>query len=209
VGEVHPRPAHWVRGTSAAAARPGRPKDRSCLGEDRRRYADFYADYFRRNPVAQGVREHGLQVWVGPISYAGADAIQRDIQDLKAAIAAAGIGPGFLPLVAPSSAVPIRVDEYHDSEQDVVFAQADALNVEYCVVAEGGCTSRLMTPNGDDVRQHGPARHHARYREWAELTVEALNPASRCVRAAQPLPRVLGKLERPAQHRHPYGRSSS
>ena len=42
------------------------PRDPSRLGEDRRAYADFYADYFRRNPVASGVREHGLSVCVGP-----------------------------------------------------------------------------------------------------------------------------------------------
>ena len=89
------------------------PRDPSRLGEDRRAFADFYADYFRRNPVAEGVREHGLSVCVGPISYVGGAAIQRDIADLKAAMEAAGVQDGFLPVVAPSSAVPIRVDEHY------------------------------------------------------------------------------------------------
>src|SRR5438132_8424748 len=38
------------------------PKDPSRLGEDRRRFGEFYTDYYRRNPVAEGVREHGLSV---------------------------------------------------------------------------------------------------------------------------------------------------
>ena len=72
------------RGTSATASRASRsapsrrrdlvgPQDPSRLGEDRRDYAEFYDDYFRRNPVASGVREHGLAVCVGPIRYAGQD----------------------------------------------------------------------------------------------------------------------------------------
>jgi 5-methyltetrahydropteroyltriglutamate--homocysteine methyltransferase len=154
------------------------PKDPSRMGEDRRRYADFYADYFRRHPVADGVREHGLQVCVGPISYAGEDAIQRDIQDLKDAMAAAGVEHGFLPLVAPSSAVPIRVDEYYDSEEDFVFALADALNVEYRAVADAGLYVQIddayMATMYDTMVPPGTMRD---YREWAELRVEALNRA--------------------------------
>ena len=57
------------------------PKDPSRLGEDRRLFADFYADYFQRNPVAEGVREHGISVCVGPISYIGDEALERDIEN--------------------------------------------------------------------------------------------------------------------------------
>lgn len=154
------------------------PKDPSRMGEDRRRYADFYADYFRRHPVAEGVREHGLQVCVGPITYAGQDAIQRDIEDLKGAMAAAGVERGFLPLVAPSSAVPIRVDEHYDSEEEFVFALADALNVEYRAVADAGLVLQVddayMATMYDTLVPPGTMRD---YRAWAELRVEALNRA--------------------------------
>lgn len=154
------------------------PKDPSRMGEDRRRYADFYADYFRRHPVAEGVREHGLQVCVGPITYAGQDAIERDIEDLKAAMAAAGVERGFLPLVAPSSAVPIRADEHYESEEEFVFALADALNVEYRAVADAGLYLQVddayMATMYDTLVPPGTMRD---YREWAELRVEALNRA--------------------------------
>jgi 5-methyltetrahydropteroyltriglutamate--homocysteine methyltransferase len=74
------------------------PKDPSRLGEDRRRFADFYADYFRRHPVAEGVRAHRLSVCVGPSSYVGHAAIRRDIENLQAAMAEAGVERGFLPI---------------------------------------------------------------------------------------------------------------
>ena len=154
------------------------PKDPSRLGEDRRAYAEFYADYFRRNPVAEGVREHGQAVCVGPIRYAGQKAVQRDIDDLKAAMEQAGVEHGFLPLVAPSSAVPIRVDEHYDSEEDFIFALADALNEEYRAVVDAGLyvqvdDAYLATMYDNMV----PPATLSDYRAWAELRVEALNRA--------------------------------
>jgi 5-methyltetrahydropteroyltriglutamate--homocysteine methyltransferase len=154
------------------------PRDPSRLGEDRRRYADFYADYFRRNPVAEGVREHGLAVCVGPISYTGAAALQRDIDDLKAGMEAAGVRDGFLPVVAPSSAVPIRIDEHYDSEEDFIFALADALNEEYRAVVAAGLYVQVddayMATMYDNMV---PPKTMSDYRAWAELRVEALKRA--------------------------------
>ena len=39
----------------------------------------------------------------GPISYQGQDDVQRDIADMKVAMAAAGVSDGFLNSVAPGS----------------------------------------------------------------------------------------------------------
>jgi 5-methyltetrahydropteroyltriglutamate--homocysteine methyltransferase len=154
------------------------PKDPSRMGEDRRAFAEFYADYFRRNPVAEGVREHGLSVCVGPISYQGQAAIQRDIDDLKAALDETGAEAGFLPLVAPSSAVPIRIDEHYETEEEFIFALADALNEEYRAVVDSGLYVQIddayLATMYDNMVP--PATMHA-YREWAELRVEALNRA--------------------------------
>jgi 5-methyltetrahydropteroyltriglutamate--homocysteine methyltransferase len=154
------------------------PKDPSRLGEDRRVFADFYADYFRRNPVAEGVREHGISVCVGPIKYTGQAAIKRDIDDLKLALKQAGIERGFLPVVAPSSAVPIRFDEYYDSDEDFIFALAEALNQEYRAIVDAGLYVQIddayMATMYDNMVPPGTM---ADYRAWAELRVEALKRA--------------------------------
>jgi len=154
------------------------PKDPSRLGEDRRVFADFYADYFRRNPVAEGVREHGISVCVGPIKYTGQAAIKRDIDDLKLALKQAGIERGFLPVVAPSSAVPIRFDEYYDSDEDFIFALAEALNQEYRAIVDAGLYVQIddayMATMYDNMVPPGTM---ADYRAWAKLRVEALKRA--------------------------------
>jgi 5-methyltetrahydropteroyltriglutamate--homocysteine methyltransferase len=154
------------------------PQDPSRQGQDRRDYAEFYEDYFRRNPIASGVRDRGQAVCVGPIRYAGHEAVARDIADLRAAMDAAGVREGFLPVVAPSSAVPIRVDEHYDSEEDFIFALADAINEEYRAIADAGLQVQvddafLATMYDTMV----PPATMAEYRTWAELRVEALNRA--------------------------------
>ncbi len=154
------------------------PKDPSRLGADRRAFADFYAEYFRSNPVAQGVREHGMSVCVEPIRYVGQDAIGRDIANLTSAMAEAGVEDGFLPVVAPSSAVPIRVDEHYDTDEDFIFALADALNEEYRAIVDAGLSVQvddayLATMYDNMV----PPATMENYRQWAELRVEALNRA--------------------------------
>jgi 5-methyltetrahydropteroyltriglutamate--homocysteine methyltransferase len=154
------------------------PKDPSRLGEDRRAFADFYADYFRRNPVAEGVREHGMSVCVGPIRYTGRDAIQRDIDHLKFAMKQSGVSRGFLPVVAPSSAVPIRVDEHYRTDEEFIFALADALNEEYRAIIDAGLYVQIddayMATMYDNMVPPGT---FADYRAWAELRVEALKRA--------------------------------
>jgi len=154
------------------------PRDPSRLGEDRRAFADFYADYFGRNPVAEGVREHGIAVCTGPIRYGGQEAIQRDIENLKHAMAQAGAEHGFLPVVAPSSAVPIRVDEHYPSEEEFIFALADALNEEYRAIVDAGLYVQIddayMATMYDNMVPPGTI---ADYRAWAELRVQALKRA--------------------------------
>ncbi|HEX4033768.1 MAG TPA: cobalamin-independent methionine synthase II family protein [Solirubrobacteraceae bacterium] len=151
------------------------PKDPSRMGYDRTRFADFYADYYARNPIAEGVRERGEAVCVGPISYSGQAALARDIEDIKAAMAQSGTSEGFLPVVAPSSAVPIRVDEHYQSEEEFVFALADALNVEYRTITDAGLTIQVddayMATMYDTLVPPGTM---ADFREWAELRVAAL-----------------------------------
>jgi 5-methyltetrahydropteroyltriglutamate--homocysteine methyltransferase len=161
--------------------RPWGPKgerEPSRTGRDRREFAEFYAEYMRVNQSAPGVRQRGQWVCVGPVAYTGDDSIRRDIDDLKDAARAAGAPGAFLPLVAPASVMPVRVDEYYSSEEDFIFAVADALNQEYRAVADAGLLVQIddafLATMYDTMV---PPATLAEYRKWAELRIEALNRA--------------------------------
>src|SRR2546428_9982482 len=60
----------------------------------------------------------GVQTCALPISYTGQAEIQRDIANFKAALGAAGMVEGFLPVAAPASVIPDRRNEYYKGDAD-------------------------------------------------------------------------------------------
>jgi 5-methyltetrahydropteroyltriglutamate--homocysteine methyltransferase len=156
----------------------GGEREPSRTGRDRREFADFYAEYNRLHQSADGVRQRGQWVCVGPVRYTGHAAIRRDIGGLRSAAAQAGAHAAFLPVVAPASVMPVRADEHYGSDEEFLFAVADALNVEYRAVAEAGLMVQIddafLATMYDTMV---PPATLADYRAWAELRIEALNRA--------------------------------
>ena len=116
---------------------------------------------------------------MGPITYRGHQSIRRNIADAKAGFDAAGVSEGFLTAVAPASTGYDAVNEYYPSDRDYVFAIAEALREEYLEIVNAGLVLQvddaLLANMYDELVQHGAGR----YREWAEVRVEALNHALR------------------------------
>jgi len=131
---------------------------------------------------SEAAPEAAAVAWVctGPITY-DRTAIDRDIANMKAALAEHDDEvQGFLPVVAPASAYWLE-NEHYDSDEEFVFALADALRVEYLAIAESG----LLLQVDDAVLMHecdsmlSEGKSYADYRNWAELRVRALNHALR------------------------------
>jgi 5-methyltetrahydropteroyltriglutamate--homocysteine methyltransferase len=142
---------------------------------DFRRFADFYGEMFPN----EGYEERAFRC-TGPIAYTGQKWLQRDISNLKAAATAAKAHGAFLPVVAPASATAMSPNEYYKSEEEFIYAMADALRVEYQTILEAGLHVQIddahlpftydrMVPPGTD----------ADYMKWAQLRIEALNHALR------------------------------
>ena len=174
---LHPGPA-------SAALRSGRtttPGFRSAVaGKDRRDFAAFYEEYESAYGFVGMGKAFKTGTWVvtGPIKYTGQAAIQRDIDDLKKAIAGVKVVNAFLPVVAPASVVPQRKDEYYKSEEEALFAIAEALREEYKAIVDAGLIAQIddaFLASTYDVMV--PPKTLADYRKWAEVRVEALNHA--------------------------------
>jgi 5-methyltetrahydropteroyltriglutamate--homocysteine methyltransferase len=148
-------------------------------GKDRRDFAEFYEEYEGAYGfVGMGKAfKTGTFVVTGPIRYTGQAAIQRDIADLKQAVGNTGLA-AFLPLVAPASVAPNRADEFYASEEEALFAIAEALREEYRAVVDAGLIVQVddaYLATVYDVMV--PPKSLADYRAWAEVRVEALNHA--------------------------------
>jgi len=150
-------------------------------GKDRRDFAEFYEEYEAaqgRAGLGKQAAPAGTWVVVGPIRYSGDDALDRDIRNLKAAATKAGAHAAFLPVVAPASVAPTREDEFYKSEEEALFAIADALNSEYRAIIDAGLNIQVddaFLASFYDVMV--PPKSLDDYRKWAALRVEATNHA--------------------------------
>src|SRR5208282_5468573 len=140
-------------------------------GRDFAEFPEFYAEYF----PTQGFRVRpGTRTTVcsGPIRYIGHAQVQRDIANLKAAVAKVKVEDAFLPVVAPASAFPFYKNEYYKDEESLLFALAEALREEYKAVLDAGLRVQI-----DEAflpwtyERIVPPMTLAQYRKWAELRI--------------------------------------
>lgn len=160
--------------------RPARPGEHGfSRGADRARFAEFYKELDAADgpPAAVGASA-GVAVCVGPISYTGQAEVGRDIENLKAALRDAGAQQAFLPVAAPTSVIPDRKNEYYKSDEELLYAIADAMRVEYRAIVDAGFLLQL-----DDARlavtydRMVPPASFAEYRNWVAMNVAAINHA--------------------------------
>jgi 5-methyltetrahydropteroyltriglutamate--homocysteine methyltransferase len=143
-------------------------------GADRERFAEFYAELDARD----GVATTSESVCVASITYTGQAELQRDIENLKAALRLTKVEEAFLPVAAPASVIPDRKNEYYKSDEDCLRAIAEAMRTEYRMIVDAGFLLQL-----DDARaavtydRMVPPASLADYRSWVEMHMDILNHA--------------------------------
>ena len=172
-------------------------------GADRARFQEFYAELEGRGDGknwSNVTRQDA--VCVGPITYNGLFELQRDINNLKTATAAAGVDEAFLPVAAPSSAIPDRRNEYYRNDEELVVALAEALRTEYRAIVDAGFLLQV-----DDARaavtydRMVPPASFEQYLRVARASCRRPEPcARRHSTGSDSVPRMLGKLARTAHH---------
>ena len=141
---------------------------------DRARFAAAYGD--PESGITLGPRPPA-PICVAPITYTGRDKVNADIANFKAALQAVGATEGFMSSVAPGSASRIG-NAYYKTEEELLYACADAMREEYKAIVEAGLVLQLDDPaiaeNWDMVNPEPTVED---YRKFAMLRVEALNHA--------------------------------
>ena len=143
-------------------------------GADRTRFAAFYEEMDKRD----GVATTADSVCVGPISYTGQPQLQRDIDNFRAALKETPREEAFLPVAAPSSVIPDRINKYYPSEEACLEAIAEAMRTEYRMIVDAGFLVQL-----DDARaavtydRMVPPATRKDYLDWLAKQVEVINHA--------------------------------
>jgi 5-methyltetrahydropteroyltriglutamate--homocysteine methyltransferase len=143
-------------------------------GRDQQMFADFYAEYF----PTQKLPKRGTVVGVGPLTYKGHAAVEKDIEIFKAGLKGSAVADAFLPVVAPASAVPRHKNEYYRDDEEFLFKLAEALREEYKAILDAGLMVQIddaFLPYMYDVAF--AADQLEPYRKWAAVRIEAINHA--------------------------------
>jgi 5-methyltetrahydropteroyltriglutamate--homocysteine methyltransferase len=144
---------------------------------DRAMFSAAYADPESGVSTNRGGPGMRLPVCVDKITYIGQEAIAADIAHFKAGLVAAGVDEGFMTSIAPGSASRIS-NEYYKTEEELIFACADAMREEYKAIIDAGLILQLDDPSiAENWDMVNPEPSVEAYRKFSMVRVEALNHA--------------------------------
>ena len=158
---------------------------RNINARDLREFPEFFASggggFGRNRPGIPPIAGRpSPMVVTGPLTYVGQATVETDIANLKAAVEGQDVD-AFLPAIAPGTVEHWLHNQYYKTDEEYVFALADALHQEYQAITRAGLNLQIDDPDLPDGWQMFPEMSVADYRGYAELRVEAINHALRDV----------------------------
>lgn len=141
------------------------------------------AELVAANP---GRRKRTAPACTGPISVKDAEAAVVDMTNLRNAAKDAGAAGVFSSAASPGVVSIFFANEYYGSDEEYVFAIAEAMRHEYEAIAEAGATVQLDCPDLAMGRHSAYAKLDlAQYRKRVAMNIEALNHGVRNIPAEQ------------------------
>jgi 5-methyltetrahydropteroyltriglutamate--homocysteine methyltransferase len=134
-----------------------------------------FTEYFNRGGRTSIGHHARVFYCVEPITYIGQEEVKADIRNLKNALYGKKIEEGFLPAVAPGTMEHWMKNEYYRTQEEYLFAIADAMAEEYRAIVDAGFVLQIDDPDLADAWQMHPQMTAVEYRKYQELRIEALN----------------------------------
>lgn len=138
-----------------------------------RAFHEYYQEYLPRAmpPAAPPA------VCKGPIAYKGHAMLQRDLENFKAALQGVNVEEAFVPAIAPGM-VGRGQNQYYATEEEYVFAIAEAMKTEYKAIVDARFILQIDDPGlAETWDMMIPAPPLEEYRRMQARNIEALNHA--------------------------------
>jgi 5-methyltetrahydropteroyltriglutamate--homocysteine methyltransferase len=136
-------------------------------------FPEYYEGYLKK--YAATVAPLRRIKCTGPISYAGQEALQTDIANLKAAVEGKDVTEVFMPATTPGG---YGANEYYESRDDYLEAVADAMREEYLGIVDAGFILQIDDPGLIDTLGNPSKPVEQRHQE-ANEAIDTLNHALR------------------------------
>ena len=144
------------------------------------REARSFPEFYAASPAAA---RPNRMICIAPVTYRGMARLQIDIDNLKHALDGANVLDVFMPAISPASAADWLRHGYYKSDEEYLFAIAEALREEYEAIVRAGFLLQIDDPQLVTYWTKTPELTLEQWRKWAEMRVEALNHALRNIPA--------------------------
>ncbi|MGE5269013.1 MAG: cobalamin-independent methionine synthase II family protein [Thiohalocapsa sp.] len=138
-----------------------------------------FPGYFEAVPRARALGPQTMPVCVAPLRYVGQADLQRDLDNFRAALDGVSVTGAFLPANTPGTIEHWIGNEYYKSDEEFLFAIAEAMGEEYRAIVDAGFLLQIDDPDLPDGWACLPGISLAEYRSYASMRVDALNHALR------------------------------
>jgi 5-methyltetrahydropteroyltriglutamate--homocysteine methyltransferase len=169
--------AYYGKRLAGLGTRKIKPGEAGWMGQgsgERAEFADFYKELGFMPPATERA------ICNGPISYIGQQEVTNDVNLFKAALKESGAKPeeAFMCVLAPGWLEHFFYNEYYKTDEEYLFALADAMKHEYKAIVDGGFILQLDDPALPDTYDMiVPTPSVEEYRKFAAVRVDALNQA--------------------------------
>ena len=164
-------------------AAPGKEMRPRAAGREYRAFPDYYAwseriaEPFGGRSGSRG--QGGVDTCTGPVSYRGHEAVQADIDNLKAAVKGQTHEDVFVPAIASSYVASTFANEYYRTYEEYEQAVSDAMREEYKAIVGAGFILQIDDPRLVTYYMMNPDLKVEDCRKWAAERVEAINESIR------------------------------
>src|SRR3954462_413918 len=111
-------------------------------GRDATRFPDYYQGFTKHSPFENTIRV-APRACVAPVKYIGRKFLERDIANLKRAMADAGAKEGFMPAASP---LPFMPNEHYKTDDEYFEAYGEAMREEYKAILAAGFYLQVDDP---------------------------------------------------------------
>lgn len=181
--------AHYAAHFTGLEARPvklGEPPTTRHSTRERDEFRDFYADMDKLGTLFFVPGEKPMPPMTerviarGQVKSRGPQAINREIDAFRAAIECSGskVEEAFIAVLAPGWLDHFIFNEYYNTDEEFLFALAEAVREEYRAVVSAGFVLQIDDPGLPDWWDMiKPEPTVEEYRKFAKLRIEAVNHA--------------------------------
>ena len=110
------------------------------------REAIAFPDYYNAQEATAPRARQIQMACTAPLTYTGRHQLETDLGNLKSALEGVEVSDAFVPSISPANIEDWNDNKYYKSDEEYLFAIADAMNVEYKAIVDAGFLLQVDDP---------------------------------------------------------------